>query len=186
MTTSTPPAARIELRLRDLNQMFNSIDPSPFRDRDLDDEAEDFIVGWARELPADHPLEVVIHLDALPETEPTAETCARDVKEAVQHFFLHKAEHERREFSELMRIGRISLVIGLAFLIACFLISRLFADDNPATFIIRESLVIVGWVAMWRPLEVFLYDWWPIRRHVRLYRRLARAEVTVRVAASDA
>ena len=172
-------AARIELRLRDLNQMFNSMDPSPFRDRDLDDDAEEFIVGWARELPTDQPLELVIHLERLPETEPTDEACARDVQEAVQHFFLHKAEHERREFSELMRIGRTSLLIGLAFLSVCILISRFFDEEKPATFIIRESLVIVGWVAMWRPLEIFLYDWWPIRLEARLYDRLREMPVRI-------
>jgi hypothetical protein len=41
----------------------------------------------------------------------------------------------------------------------------------------RESLIIVGWVALWRPLEIFLYDWWPIARHRSLYRRLAKADV---------
>jgi hypothetical protein len=34
--------------------------------------------------------------------------------------------------------------------------------------IVREGVVIIGWVAMWRPLEVFLYDWWPLREQ-RLY-----------------
>jgi len=31
--------------------LFNAIDPSPFRDKDLDPKAEEFIVGWAKELP---------------------------------------------------------------------------------------------------------------------------------------
>jgi len=30
--------------------------------------------------------------------------------------------------------------------------------------IARESLKIVGRVAMWRPLQVLLYDWWPLVR----------------------
>jgi hypothetical protein len=34
--------------------------------------------------------------------------------------------------------------------------------------IIRESLLIGGWVAMWRPMEILLYDWWPIRAEARL------------------
>src|SRR5262249_56151714 len=39
--------------------------------------------------------------------------------------------------------------------------------------ILRESLTIGGWVSMWRPLEVFLYDWWPIRNEALLSERLA-------------
>jgi hypothetical protein len=39
--------------------------------------------------------------------------------------------------------------------------------------VLQQSFVIGGWVAMWRPIEVFLYDWWPIRAEARLYDRLA-------------
>jgi hypothetical protein len=46
--------------------------------------------------------------------------------------------------------------------------------------ILRESLTIGGWVSMWRPLEVFLYDWWPIRNEARLSDRLAAMPVRVR------
>ncbi len=46
---------------------------------------------------------------------------------------------------------------------------------------LEESLIIVGWVANWRPLEIYLYDWVPIRRRINLYRRITAAPVTVRV-----
>ncbi len=46
--------------------------------------------------------------------------------------------------------------------------------------IVRESFTIGGWVSMWRPLEVFLYDWWPIRDEARLSDRLAAMPVRIR------
>jgi hypothetical protein len=46
--------------------------------------------------------------------------------------------------------------------------------------ILRESFLIGGWVAMWRPLEIFLYDWWPIRAEVRLYDRLSAMPVRIK------
>ena len=170
---------RIELRLTELNQLFNSMDPSPFYEKDLDADAEDFIIGWADDLPHDRPIELVVYVGR----DPGVNDCERTVQEAVQHFFAQKAVHERREFSRLMRRGRMNLIIGLGFLTACILLSRLFDADEPATFIARESLIIVGWVAMWRPLEIFLYDWWPILRQVRLFRRLSAARVKVNVRA---
>ena len=45
--------------------------------------------------------------------------------------------------------------------------------------LVREGLIILGWVANWRPIEIFLYDWWPIRRRRILYARLAKADVVV-------
>ena len=56
----------IELRVEGLAQLFHTLDPFPFRERDLDREAEEFIVGWARELPPNHPITIVVHY---PETE---------------------------------------------------------------------------------------------------------------------
>ena len=50
------PNNRIEVRLRDLGQLFNTMDPSPFHEKDLDHDAEEFIESWAREFPADAPL----------------------------------------------------------------------------------------------------------------------------------
>jgi hypothetical protein len=46
--------------------------------------------------------------------------------------------------------------------------------------ILREGLIIAGWVAMWRPMEIFLYEWWPLLRKGRLYQKLSRMHVEVR------
>lgn len=46
--------------------------------------------------------------------------------------------------------------------------------DGMATRLLDEGLLIIGWVALWRPIQTFLYDWWPIRRRLRTLRRVAR------------
>lgn len=54
MGEQRPTAANaIEIRIEEIAQPFHSLDPFPFRERDLDRDAEEFIVGWARELPTD-------------------------------------------------------------------------------------------------------------------------------------
>jgi hypothetical protein len=45
--------------------------------------------------------------------------------------------------------------------------------------VLRESLLIGGWVAMWRPTELFLYEWWPIRSEARLFDRLSVMPVRI-------
>lgn len=169
--------ARIEVRLRDLAQLFNSLDPSPFIDRDLDADAEEFIVGWARELPVHAELELVVHLATPPDPERAAGT-----EEAVRHYFASRAEIRRRELRLLLRRGRASLLIGLAFLAACFGLGlgvRTVVPGVGGDFM-ELGLHIVGWVAMWRPLEIFLYDWWPVRGDLRLAARLSRMRVALR------
>ena len=44
-----------KINLNRLSQLFNSLDPSPFHERDLDQDAEDYIVGSAKRLPASIP-----------------------------------------------------------------------------------------------------------------------------------
>jgi len=174
-----PPGTEvIEVHVSELNQIFNSIDPSPFHEKDLDVDAEEFIVGWAKELPRDKPLALLVHLDK-PSVTPEM---ARQLHEAVQAFFARRSSVAQQRLRDLFRIGRASLAIGLVFLAICLLIGNSVAKalaDSRASEIIRESLLIGGWVAMWRPLEIFLYGWWPILRERRLYDRLSAMVVRI-------
>jgi len=169
----------IELRVDDVAQLFHTLDPFPFRERDLDREAEDYIVGWARELPADRPIKIVIHF---PDTVAQTNS-ARELTEAFGRYFADRSDAIRRDINELFRIGRLSLTIGVIILIAC-LMSAHFAVglllEGPFKRLAEESLLILGWVANWRPIEIFLYDWWPLVRRRALYLRLSKAIVESR------
>jgi hypothetical protein len=186
----TPPSTAIMLRLRELAQLFNSMDPSPFVERDLDADAEEYIMSWARELPNVGDLELVIQL-----SKPAPADRVAGVEDAVRRYFTARAAIKRLEFGQLMRRGRLSLAVGSVFLASCLLLVQLVASSDTGAFagIIREGLTIAGWVAMWRPLEIYLYDWWPLfeerRRldvlakiHVRIV--MPQAEATAPVAAA--
>jgi hypothetical protein len=173
------PDEAIELRLRSVAQLFHTLDPSPFREGDLDAEAVEYIVGWARELPPKQPLGIVIHLPA----EELARPEAASVPDAIARFFAGRAAAEANAIRELFRSGRTALVIGLAILAFClFLVLQLSGDGRGGGVyrLLQESLVIIGWVAIWRPAEIFLYDWLPMARRARLFRRLAAATVALR------
>jgi hypothetical protein len=166
----------IELRVETISQLFDTLDPFPFPQRDLDSAAEEFIVGWAREFPRHQSLTVRIHL-------PREETHAREalaLPEAFFRYFTYRAESLGRDLNELFRIGRLALLVGLSALSICLVLSQFLIGmfgENTLVMIVAESLIIVGWVANWKPIEIFLYEWWPIARRCRLYRRLAEAKV---------
>jgi hypothetical protein len=169
----------IELRVDDIAQLFHTLDPFPFRERDLDREAEEFIVGWARELPADQPIRIVIHF---PESAIQV-SAAQDLAEAFRRHFSHRTAILQGDLTELFRVGRRSLGIGAIVLIACFAIAQLaggLLGESPLRRMVEEGFIILGWVANWRPLEIFLYDWWPIARRRDLNRRLSDAIVEAR------
>jgi len=176
-----PKCSVIEVHVGELKQLFDAIDPSPFRNRDLDPKAEEFIVGWAKDLPRDATLALVVDLDreaGLPDE-------AAVLRGAIHEFFRHRAERYRQRLRELLRVGRTSLVIGLIALAGAIALGDFLAalmKGSRIGEILRESLTIGGWVSMWRPLEVFLYDWWPIRNEARLSDRLAGMPVRIRYA----
>jgi hypothetical protein len=168
----------IQIRVDEVSQLFNTLDPFPFHERDLDDDAEEYIVGWARELPRDQTLRIIVHV---PRPEAESDT-ARRLEESLQRFFAYRADVVGRDLNELFRVGRASLLIGLAVLGLCLaaghFVTGRFGTGYLGRFV-EEGLIIVGWVANWKPLEIFLYDWWPLTRRRNLYRRLAQAKVSV-------
>jgi hypothetical protein len=180
-----PHCQPIEVHIGELNQLFNAMDPAPFRERDLDPNAEEFIVGWAKELHHDRPLALVVHLDRQPVTPDTA----AELKGAVKSFFEERARVTRQKLRQLFRTGRLSMVIGLlvlaAFILAGDLLSN-WLEGYRFAGVVQESLLIGGWVAMWRPLEVFLYDWWPIAREAKLFDRLSAMPVRIVAHVHDA
>jgi hypothetical protein len=170
----TPATTSISLSLREIAQLFNSMDPSPFLDRDLDADAEEFITSWARELSPGRELVLVIKLAF---DSPGA--CSTEVEDAVRRYFATRAAMKQLEFGQLLRRGRLSLGVGIVFLVLCLFLAEFVAKSRfgAATDIIKEGLTIAGWVAMWRPLEIYLYDWWPLYDQRRQLERLARIRV---------
>lgn len=175
--------AVLDLRVGDVRQIFDSMDPAPFRGRDLDPKAAEYIVGWAEETRKDAALALVVHLSS----QPVASGDGALLGDAVHEYFRGRAAAARRELSQLFRVGRVSLLIGLAFLAAAIAAADALAGmirHEGYAWLAKESLIIGGWVALWRPMEIFLYDWWPIRTRARLYDRLAAMQVSLRAAAA--
>ena len=172
----------IEIRLARLAQLFHSFDPAPFREKDLDPAAEAYLTESAEEIGTDLPIALVFELPAA--EIPTAQAL---LPEALSNYFTVRAMSTRRTLNRLLRDGRAALVIGLVFLGLCLVASEAVNQwaAGLATRLLGEGLLIVGWVALWRPLEIFLYEWWPVRRRIAICKRLAAAPVWIRAAPED-
>lgn len=176
--------ASLELSISDPMQLFNSMDPAPFHERDLDAQVVDYIIDWAQEVAPDEQLQLLVTVNArTAPLQPPDLIC-----DAVHTSFQRRALAKRRALKKLLREGRISLVIGMSFLAAAIFISDYlggFISNKNYAWLLQESVVIGGWVALWHPLNIFLYDWWPLRADRRLFERLARMPVDVVTNARD-
>jgi len=169
----------IEIKLNTPEQLLNSFDPSPFHTRDLDDKAADYIIESAEEAGSGQQLLLVIELPG----DQAMRELSKDLPVALRNSFRFRASQSRLRLREMFRIGRWSLAIGLSVLGLCTLIIHLLElSVTQSTFAqtFEQGLFIVGWVALWRPLEIFLYDWWPLMRRIHLLERLSDATVEIR------
>ncbi len=165
----------IEVRLRDVRQLFHNLDPAPFREKDLDPDAETYIVDAVRELGHTQSCKLLVYL---PQSQCGTED-AQSLPGAVRHYFEYRARHAREERHRLLGRGVGNLVIGLVFMSGCLWLRRL-AMTLIGQEALAEGLLLVGWVAMWRPIEIFLYDWWPLLKQQRRFEAIGRMPVEVR------
>lgn len=173
------PVHHLHLKVDVLDELFNSLDPSPFFTQELDRAADLYIEKWARRYPAHSQLHLSVHLTA----PPSDATQSARLSHAIREHFALRAQSTRADLSDLLWQGRLSLVIGCAFVAICMLLADLLRTHGggPLNAIFREGLTIIGWVALWRPIQIFLYEWWPIWRRVQVLSNLQHLRVELLV-----
>lgn len=168
----------IDLKVKHSRQLFDGRDPAPFNERDLDDDAVAYLLGAAQEIPRSQPLAIVVTISDEPEPRLPPEA----ILEAIRGHFTFEGEQVERRLREHVRRGQMFLAVGLSVLTLFLTLAELTSSLAAGTLrgILREGLVITGWVAMWRPLEVLLCDWWPLIDERRQVRRILEAPVSIR------
>lgn len=167
----------IDIVMKDARQLFDMRDPSPYRERDLDDDAVEYLLGAAGDIGTRTKLRVAIAIEGAPDAVLTAEVIAT----AIRAHLAYERERQRRKVRDVLAQGRRSLAIGIGALTVLLSLAELttLLPGSHLLQVVHEGLVISGWVAMWRPLELLLYDWWPHVEQRRLIERLLAADIVV-------
>jgi hypothetical protein len=176
--TITDDRGVIKVYIRDLDQLFDSLDPSPFHERDLDRAAHEYIVSVAKELPGSAPAALVVFLDRQIGLAEEAHLLG----EAIRIYFDRQSQTSQRSSRQRLRRGWGALIVGLVLLVSSVIVSQAVVrrmGQGPLATVLHESLLIGGWVAMWRPMDFFLYEYWVERAQLRIYQRLSRAAVRI-------
>jgi hypothetical protein len=168
----------IDLRLKSPRHLFDNRDPAPFRERELDPEAVEYIVSSVAEVGTTSPVSLVLVFDEVDPMLP-----ADVVAEAIRVHFRHEVERVEARLKTHWQRTRYLFAVGLSVLVAFLSLAEVAVhqlSEGPLRQILREGLVITGWVAMWRPLEALLYDWWPLVRQRRRLRHVVEAVIDIR------
>jgi len=172
---SVRSSATIDIRIQRIDQLLDSLDPSPFHENEkaLRGDAENYIVDLASEYGRAEPLRLIVHAPV------SIKPHAAEIVRAVHAHFERAHAQCRRRYQRRMRIGRTLLVAGTAVLGIALLLRALLGDPGGRAAIVAagEGLLILGWVAMWRPLEILLFERLENHWQSALLRRLTRIPV---------
>lgn len=167
--------ATIDIRIQRIDQLLQSLDPSPFHENEwaLNRDAEDHIVDTAGEYGRAVPLRLIVHAPESIRPHTAGITRAIHAHFEVAHV---KCRHR---YQRRMRIGRTLLIAGIAVLGIAVLLRALLGDPGNRALIVAigEGLLIVGWVALWRPLEILLFERLESHQNSALLHRLAQIPV---------
>jgi hypothetical protein len=169
-------ASTVSLHVRSLEQLFNSLDPSPFWDRHLDREAATFIEEEFSDRPRDRAWLLNVSIaEQLDDTQS-------DLQEAVKRYYLRLTDSVRHQVREQLRVARISLALGIGVFLAC-MVGRELLDGEVAGRLPRAldgGLIVLAWIALWLPIEQLVSDLVPLLRQRSFYGHLARIRVHLR------
>ena len=167
----------IEVRIKDVQQLFDARDPAPFRDRDLDDDFVEYVVSSAKEFSLITPLKILIYIEELESKELQKES----IVEAIQSYLSYQIDLQRGNLKTYINRAQIFLIIGIVTLISCLAIAQNIHVPEPpgAMGILREGIIIFGWVSIWKPIELVLFDWYPIYEKVKFYKKLLDTEIEI-------
>ncbi len=70
--------------------------------------------------------------------------------------------------------------IMIAALSLNYTLERLNDHMNYFEFILKESMYIFGWVSMWKPIELLLYDRWPLNRKIKSYDKMLKISISIK------
>ncbi len=168
----------IEVRVKTTLQLFDARDPAPFRERDLDDDFVEYVTAAAREFSMSAPLKIVIHI----EEAETKELPKDSIREAIHSYLSYKIDLQRSELKSFIKRAQLYLAIGLLVLGSCIGVAQSLHIPSPpgAIGILREGIVIFGWVSIWKPIELILFDWYPLFEKLRFYKKLLETEIEIR------
>lgn len=169
----------IEIKLSSVHQLFNSFDPAPFYEKELDVNAENYIVDSVKDFPLKTQSMIVIHLpESLIDTKE-----AQEIPKAIRSHYYYKALSQRRKFRERSIYGQFTLVVGLVFLAIATIASLAiysYSDSFPVLQLVATALEVTGWAAMWEPVTVFLFQLWPIYKQRKIYEKISEMEIDIR------
>jgi len=159
----------VDIRVANVEQLFDNRDPAPFRERDLDPDLIEYLMAASEDLAGHGRFRIIVWLPVAREHD--------DVSPAVRAHFGYELERLDRRRRTQRRTGQVAALLGITAMVGLLTLAKVAANVP----ILHEGLVILSWIILWRPIETLLYEWLPAHRQRKLLRQLHDAPIELRV-----
>ena len=166
----------IILELIDVDQLLIAPNSLFYGKRMLSPDAEEIIIEEAKIVSPNDAIHLKIHLDK--------DGIGRrdEISTAIDQHFSYRRKRSARQLKRVLQLGWQSLLISIVFLsllVSLTLVIIKLLPEGGLSLTFREILIILGWVALWRPADFLLYEWRPFKREINLFRKLEQCKVEI-------
>lgn len=172
----------IELRITHQTQFYNLLDPAPNDEKEINRATEAYIMDSLEDMPNEKrsSARIILYLEQAIYDDEEIRT---DMERAVHSHFALKHCSANQKYKLSMVKGRRYLLRGLIFLVICLILSSVvtsISSQNDILYAIGQSFVVIGWVALWKPVEFYLYDRRDILDEIKILTQLETIPVETR------
>ncbi|MCX5493899.1 hypothetical protein OSH11_04225 [Kaistia dalseonensis] len=175
------PDQNVDLYLSDIHNFFQTPEVDPFLGDNIEASGIDQLMDTLNARRRGHKRlsSITIHLPAamIMADLPARTRAAIDIYCNTQ---IRLAVQKKREvWLEGWRALRIGSVFWIVCLGLSLLSEQLFSIHGGFGRLFSEGFIIAGWVGLWRPAELLLYEWRPYRREIELYEAIKRMQLRI-------
>jgi hypothetical protein len=178
---TNPTDDTVDLYLSDIHNFFQTPEIDPFLGENIEASGIDQLIDTMNARPSRQRgiRQIIIHLpSAMIEPGLPAKVSA-----AINNYCNAQIRLAVQKKREIWLEGRKSLRIGLVFWAICLALSLLFEEviftRHAFGRLFGEGFIIAGWVGLWRPAELLLYDWRPYSREKKRYEEIKTMDVRI-------
>ncbi len=169
----------LTLRLDDLKHLFQAPELDPFNGQPHALSGLEQVINELKPRSLNRKVRLTLQL---PPNQPVPYSIPQ-IQAAVACYCEARSGQLANDLVSVRWQGFKALQTGLVFLAACLLLSTLFDGLTVLPEFLRrvlgEGFLIVGWVSLWHPTELLLYEWWPVWRDKQLHERLKDMEIRI-------
>jgi hypothetical protein len=164
----------IDIVVKNTKDIFQQFGHSPLGSNILNRDFEDYILTAAKSCPLEKKIGLAVYM-------PCSLGEEKLIEPAIHKHFENRARQTSLHLKEQFKQWAVNMVIGVLFLVLCLILVEILEVFSYINIIkiIKESLLIIGWVALWEPVTFILFGWRIIKRDKLLYKKLARMPISI-------